>query len=131
MSKVLKQAVQDIMKEIYTGKETFKIIAKRSDHQIELTSNELNQTLGNAVVFDIFFHISKFKCVSPDIPLRVEIRRDGAYLSYGNDRKGAGGVACRNKRKRNAPCFLAGLILLVQDIFAMKRGGKSELFILP
>ena len=45
---VLKQAVQDIMKEIYTGKETFKIIAKRSDHQFELTSNELNQTLGNA-----------------------------------------------------------------------------------
>ena len=41
---VLKQAVQDIMKEIYTGKETFKIIAK-SDHQFELTSNELNQTL--------------------------------------------------------------------------------------
>ena len=60
---VLKQAVQDIMKEIYTGKETFKIIAKRSDHQFELTSNELNQTLGNAVL--IFSLISKFKCVSP------------------------------------------------------------------
>lgn len=59
---VLKQAVQDIMKEIYTGKETFKIIAKRSDHQFELTSNELNQTLGNAVL--IFSRISKFKCVN-------------------------------------------------------------------
>ncbi|WP_251751001.1 THUMP domain-containing protein, partial [Staphylococcus aureus] len=77
---VLKQAVQDIMKEIYTGKETFKIIAKRSDHQFELTSNELNQTLGNAV-FDIFPHI-QVQMRQPDIPLRVEIRRDGAYLSY-------------------------------------------------
>ena len=59
---VLKQAVQDIMKEIYTGKETFKIIAKRSDHQFELTSNELNQTLG--MLFLIFSRISKFKCVN-------------------------------------------------------------------
>ena len=75
---VLKQAVQDIMKEIYTGKETFKIIAKRSDHQFELTSNELNQTLGNAV-FDIFPHI-QVQMRQPDIPLRVEIRRGGVYL---------------------------------------------------
>ncbi len=86
---VLKQAVQDIMKEIYTGKETFKIIAKRSDHQFELTSNELNQTLGNAV-FDIFPHI-QVQMRQPDIPLRVEIRRDGAYLSY-ETIKGAGGL---------------------------------------
>lgn len=77
------------MKEIYTGKETFKIIAKRSDHQFELTSNELNQTLGNAV-FDIFPHI-QVQMRQPDIPLRVEIRRDGAYLSY-ETIKGAGGL---------------------------------------
>ncbi|WP_019723565.1 THUMP domain-containing protein, partial [Enterococcus mundtii] len=49
----LKQAVQEIMQEIYTGKETFKIIAKRSDHSFELDSNELNQALGNAVI-DVF-----------------------------------------------------------------------------
>src|SRR5699024_195553 len=76
----LKDAVQANMKEVYTGKETFKIIAKRSDHDFELTSNELNQTLGNAVV-DIFPDIEA-QMRKPDIPLRVEIRRDAAYLSY-------------------------------------------------
>ena len=85
----LKQAVQEIMQEIYTGKETFKIIAKRSDHSFELDSNELNQTLGNAVI-DVFPDI-QVQMRKPDIALRVEIRRDGAYLSY-ETIKGAGGL---------------------------------------
>ncbi len=105
---VLKQAVQDIMKEIYTGKETFKIIAKRSDHQFELTSNELNQTLGNAV-FDIFPHI-QVQMRQPDIPLRVEIRRDGAYLSY-ETIKGAGGLPVGTSGK-GMLMLSGGLILL-------------------
>ena len=119
---VLKQAVQDIMKEIYTGKETFKIIAKRSDHQFELTSNELNQTLGNAV-FDIFPHI-QVQMRQPDIPLRVEIRRDGAYLSY-ETIKGAGGLPVGPSGK--------GMLMLsggsespVAGYFAMKRGVEIE-----
>ena len=34
-------AVQAVMKEIYTGTESFKITAKRSDHDFEQTSEEL------------------------------------------------------------------------------------------
>lgn len=123
---VLKQAVQDIMKEIYTGKETFKIIAKRSDHQFELTSNELNQTLGNAV-FDIFPHI-QVQMRQPDIPLRVEIRRDGAYLSY-ETIKGAGGLPVGTSGK-GMLMLSGGIDSPVAGYFAMKRGVKLKLFIL-
>ncbi len=119
---VLKQAVQDIMKEIYTGKETFKIIAKRSDHQFELTSNELNQTLGNAV-FDIFPHI-QVQMRQPDIPLRVEIRRDGAYLSY-ETIKGAGGLPVGTSGK-GMLMLSGGIDSPVAGYFAMKRGVEIE-----
>lgn len=85
----LKQMTQKIMKEIYTGKETFKITAKRSDHNFELDSHGLQQFLGNAVM-DVFPEI-KAQMKRPDINLRVEIRRDGAYLSY-ETIKGAGGL---------------------------------------
>ena len=119
---VLKQAVQDIMKEIYTGKETFKIIAKRSDHQFELTSNELNQTLGNAV-FDIFPHI-QVQMRQPDIPLRVEIRRDGAYLSY-ETIKGADGLPVGTSGK-GMLMLSGGIYSPVAGYFAMKRGVEIE-----
>ena len=119
---VLKQAVQDIMKEIYTGKETFKIIAKRSDHQFELTSNELNQTLGNAV-FDIFPHI-QVQMRQPDIPLRVEIRRDGAYISY-ETIKGAGGLPVGTSGK-GMLMLSGGIDSPVAGYFAMKRGVEIE-----
>ncbi|EME7088527.1 tRNA 4-thiouridine(8) synthase ThiI [Enterococcus faecium] len=119
---VLKQAVQDIMKEIYTGKETFKIIAKRSDHQFELTSNELNQTLGNAV-FDIFPHI-QVQMRQPDIPLRVEIRHDGAYLSY-ETIKGAGGLPVGTSGK-GMLMLSGGIDSPVAGYFAMKRGVEIE-----
>ena len=119
---VLKQAVQDIMKEIYTGKETFKIIAKRSDHQFELTSNELNQTLGNAV-FDIFPHI-QVQMRQPDIPLRVEIRRHGAYLSY-ETIKGAGGLPVGTSGK-GMLMLSGGIDSPVAGYFAMKRGVEIE-----
>ena len=41
----LVEAVQTIMKEIYKEGMTFKIASKRSDHNFELDSRELNQTL--------------------------------------------------------------------------------------
>ena len=49
---VLKKAVQDIMTGLYRDGLTFKVTAKRSDHDFVLDSRELNLTLGNAV-FDV------------------------------------------------------------------------------
>ncbi|MCL2677251.1 MAG: THUMP domain-containing protein, partial [Streptococcaceae bacterium] len=49
----LKDAVVSLISEIYSQGMTFKIAARRSDHQFEQDSTELNMTLGN-VVFDHF-----------------------------------------------------------------------------
>lgn len=119
---VLKDSVQAIMKEVYTGEQTFKIIAKRSDHDFELTSNELNQTLGNAV-FDIFPEIN-VQMKKPDIPLRVEIRRDGAYLSY-ETIKGAGGLPVGTSGK-GMLMLSGGIDSPVAGYYAMKRGVEIE-----
>lgn len=118
----LKQAVQEIMQEIYTGKETFKIIAKRSDHSFELDSNELNQALGNAVI-DVFPDI-QVQMRKPDIALRVEIRRDGAYLSY-ETIKGAGGLPVGTSG-RGMLMLSGGIDSPVAGYYAMKRGVEIE-----
>ena len=86
---VLKSAVQEIMKEIYKEGMTFKITSKRSDHNFELDSRELNQTPGGAV-FEAIPNV-QLRWKNPDINLQVEIREEAAYLSYETFR-GAGGL---------------------------------------
>ncbi len=83
------KAVQDGMTQIYKEGMTFKISSKRSDHDFELDSRELNHRLGDAV-FDILPNI-KAQMKKPDINLKVEIRDEAAYISYENI-KGNGGL---------------------------------------
>ena len=85
----LEKAVQAIMVELHHEGLTFKISSKRSDHQFELDSRELNQALGSAV-FAVLPDI-KAQMKHPDVNLKVEIREEAAYLSYENI-KGAGGL---------------------------------------
>ena len=119
---VLKEAVQTVMSEIYTGTETFKITAKRSDHQFIQDSNQLNLTLGNAVI-DRFPEI-KVQMKKPDINLRVEIRMDGAYLSY-ETTQGAGGLPVGTSGK-GMLMLSGGIDSPVAGYFAMKRGVEIE-----
>lgn len=119
---VIKAMAQDMMREVYTGKETFKITAKRSDHNFIQTSGELNLTLGNAVI-DVFPEI-KAQMKNPDINLRVEIRRDGAYLSY-ETIQGAGGLPVGTGGK-GMLMLSGGIDSPVAGYFAMKRGVEIE-----
>lgn len=116
------EAVQTMMKEIYTGVESFKITAKRSDHDFIQTSEELNLTLGNAVI-DIFPDI-KVQMKRPDINLRVEIRLDAAYLSY-ETIQGAGGLPVGTSG-RGMLMLSGGIDSPVAGYFAMKRGVEIE-----
>lgn len=118
----LKELTQVIIKEIYTGHETFKITAKRSDHSFEMDSHELQQFLGNAVM-DVFPEI-KAQMKRPDINLRVEIRRDGAYLSY-ETVKGAGGLPVGTSGK-GMLMLSGGIDSPVAGYLAMKRGVEIE-----
>lgn len=119
---IIKAMAQEMMREVYTGKETFKITAKRSDHDFVQTSGELNLTLGNAII-DIFPDI-KAQMKQPDINLRVEIRRDGAYLSH-ETIQGAGGLPVGTGGK-GMLMLSGGIDSPVAGYFAMKRGVEIE-----
>lgn len=119
---VIKKTAQEMMREVYTGKETFKITAKRSDHDFIQTSGELNLTLGNAVI-DLFPDI-KVKMKNPDINLRVEIRKDGAFLSH-TTIQGAGGLPVGTGGK-GMLMLSGGIDSPVAGYFAMKRGVEIE-----
>ncbi|MGM0215105.1 tRNA uracil 4-sulfurtransferase ThiI [Enterococcus sp. AZ109] len=118
----LKATTEEIMEAIYTGKESFKITAKRSDHSFEMDSNEIQQFLGNAVV-DRFPDIQA-QMKRPDINLRVEIRRDSAYLSY-ETIKGAGGLPVGTSGK-GMLMLSGGIDSPVAGYLSMKRGVEIE-----
>ena len=118
----LKATTEEIMETIYTGKETFKVTAKRSDHSFEMDSHGIQQFLGNVVV-DQFPNI-RVQMKRPDINLRVEIRRDGAYLSY-ETIKGAGGLPVGSSGK-GMLMLSGGIDSPVAGYLAMKRGVEIE-----
>lgn len=118
----LKATTEEIMETIYTGKETFKVTAKRSDHSFEMDSHGIQQFLGNVVV-DRFPNI-RVQMKRPDINLRVEIRRDGAYLSY-ETIKGAGGLPVGSSGK-GMLMLSGGIDSPVAGYLAMKRGVEIE-----
>ena len=118
----LVEAVQTIMKEIYKEGMTFKIASKRSDHNFELDSRELNQVLGNAV-FDAIPNV-QVKMKAPDITLQVEIREEAAYLSYETIR-GAGGLPVGISGK-GMLMLSGGIDSPVAGYLALKRGVDIE-----
>ncbi|MQW22855.1 MULTISPECIES: tRNA uracil 4-sulfurtransferase ThiI [unclassified Lactococcus] len=118
----IEAAVADLFKEIYTDGMTFKIAARRADHDFELDSTEINLTLGD-VVFDNFDY-AKVQMKKPDITLRVEIRQDAAYLSY-ETIKGAGGMPV-GTAGRGHLMLSGGIDSPVAGYLALKRGVEIE-----
>ena len=118
----IRAMVQEVVREVYTPGKTFKITAKRSDHSFELDSNGLNQELGGAVIEAIPEIQVQMK--KPDINLRIEIRKDAAYLSYETIR-GAGGLPVGTSG-RGMLMLSGGIDSPVAGYLAMKRGGEVE-----
>ena len=106
----------------FIRRKTFKITAKRSDHSFELDSNGLNQELGGAVIEAIPEIQVQMK--KPDINLRIEIRKDAAYLSYETIR-GAGGLPVGTSG-RGMLMLSGGIDSPVAGYLAMKRGVEVE-----
>src|SRR5699024_81471 len=107
---------------IYTANDTFKVTAKRSDHSFEQDSNQLNVTVGDAIIG--LFPDIKVQMKKPDINLRVEIRQDGAYLSY-ETIQGAGGLPVGTSGK-GMLMLSGGIDSPVAGFMAMKRGVEIE-----
>lgn len=118
----IKQAVQEVMQDVYHDGLTFKITSKRSDHTFEMDSRKLNQYLGSAV-FDVLPNIEA-KMKGPDINLQVEVREEAAYLSYENI-KGAGGLPV-GTAGRGMLMLSGGIDSPVAGYLALKRGVDIE-----
>ena len=118
----LEAAVAELMKKIYREGMTFKISAKRSDHDFELDSTALNRELGHTVIETIPYAKAQMK--HPDIDLRVEIRSDAAYLSY-ETIKGAGGLPVGTAGK-GMLMLSGGIDSPVAGYLALKRGVEIE-----
>lgn len=118
----IKKAVQDVMKDVYHEGLTFKITSKRSDHNFEMDSRELNQYLGSAV-FEVLPDIQA-QMKGPDVNLKAEIREEAAYLSYENI-KGAGGLPV-GTAGRGMLMLSGGIDSPVAGYLALKRGVDIE-----
>ena len=118
----IKQAVQEVMQDVYHDGLTFKITSKRSDNTFEMDSRKLNQYLGSAV-FDVLPNIQA-KMKGPDINLQVEVREEAAYLSYENI-KGAGGLPV-GTAGRGMLMLSGGIDSPVAGYLALKRGVDIE-----
>ena len=118
----LEAAVAELMTKVYREGMTFKISAKRSDHDFELDSTALNRELGHTVIETIPYAKAQMK--QPDIDLRVEIRLDAAYLSY-ETIKGAGGLPVGTAGK-GMLMLSGGIDSPVAGYLALKRGVEIE-----
>ncbi|GEL13002.1 Thiamine biosynthesis ATP pyrophosphatase [Lapidilactobacillus concavus DSM 17758] len=119
----LKQTALEMMQELVPVAKTFKIDTRRSDHEFELDTNQINLLLGDYIYDHIPGLTAKMK--HPDVTLRVEVRRDGIYLSS-QTIKGAGGLPVGTAGK--AMLMLSGGIdSPVAGYLAMKRGVEIEM----
>lgn len=118
----LKEAALKLMHDHYKEGQTFKIVTRRSDHQFELDTHAINETIGNL----IFDHIpyAKVSMKQPDMTLRIEVRLDGIYL-MNQIIKGAGGLPVGSSGK-GMLMLSGGIDSPVAGYLAMKRGVKIE-----
>ncbi len=118
----LKQAALELVRSLFREGQSFKITPKRSDKTFELDTDGINQTIGG----HLLKHIPglKVNVKTPDINLRIEVRKEAIYLSC-QTIHGAGGLPIGSGGK--AMLMLSGGIdSPVAGYFAMKRGLEIE-----
>lgn len=116
------QAVVEMVKAQYQEGASFKINTRRSDHDWEYDTNELNQKLGAAVVKALpDIHV---KMKNPDITVRVEVRQNGIFLSV-ETISGAGGMPVGSAGK-GMLMLSGGIDSPVAGYLSMKRGINVE-----
>ncbi|MDR1013290.1 MAG: tRNA 4-thiouridine(8) synthase ThiI [Lactobacillales bacterium] len=119
---VMKQTAQAIIQDQYMPGLTFKITAKRQDHDFKLDTNGLNQFLGAAILN--YFKEIKVQMKKPDINLQVEVRVNGVYFSTATI-KGAGGLPV-GISGRGMLMLSGGIDSPVAGFLAMKRGVEID-----
>lgn len=119
----VKVTAVEMVKEKFKEGMTFKINTRRSDHNYQYDTNEMNDILGSHILREV--PGIKVKMKNPDMTLRCEVRADGIYLSH-EKIDGAGGLPVGTAGK--AMLMLSGGIdSPVAGYLAMKRGVDIEM----
>lgn len=121
--KEVKKTAISIFNEIVQEGMTFKINTRRSDHNFEYNTNQMNDILGGTILSN--FPGVKVQMKHPDIVLRVEIRMNGIFLSY-EMLPGAGGLPVGTAGK-GLLMLSGGIDSPVAGYLALKRGVDLEM----
>ncbi|WP_240370988.1 tRNA uracil 4-sulfurtransferase ThiI [Anoxybacteroides rupiense] len=121
IQQIREAALTAVQQNEYEGK-TFKVSAKRVDKQFPVGSSELNYEIGSHILRNT--QNLTVNVHQPDIHVRVEVRKDGTYVTC-HDVPGAGGLPVGTSGK--AMLMLSGGIdSPVAGYLAMKRGLEIE-----
>ncbi|QNQ82478.1 tRNA uracil 4-sulfurtransferase ThiI [Lactobacillus sp. PV012] len=119
----IKKTALELMQATFEDGMTFKVNTRRSDHEFEYDTNQLNKMIGDHL-FDNMDNL-KVQMKKPDMVLRIEVRQDGVYISN-QLIKGAGGMPVGTAGK--AVMMLSGGIdSPVASYLALKRGVDIEM----
>lgn len=118
----MKKVTVKMVQELYTEGKSFKITARRSDHEFSLDTDQINHLLGSEVLKNI--ENIKVKMKNPDINIRVEIRIEGIFLSS-QTILGAGGLPVGSSGK-GILMLSGGIDSPVAGYLTMKRGVEIE-----
>ena len=102
---------------------TFKVNTRRSDHEFEYDTNQLNTMIGD-YLFDNMDNL-KVKMKKPDLVLRIEVRQDAIYISN-QLLHGAGGMPV-GTAGRAVMMLSGGIDSPVSSYLAMKRGVEIDM----
>lgn len=102
---------------------TFKVNTRRSDHDFEYDTNQLNTMIGD-YLFDNMDNL-KVKMKKPDLVLRIEVRQDAIYISN-QLLHGAGGMPV-GTAGRAVMMLSGGIDSPVASYLAMKRGVEIDM----
>ena len=117
-----KKAVVHLVKEQFRENMTFKIMTRRADHDFEYDTNEMNRLLGAEVEKAVQPVSVKMK--NPDVTVRVEVRKDGIFISV-DTLSGAGGLPVGTSGK-GMLMLSGGIDSPVAGYLSMKRGMSIE-----
>ncbi len=116
------EVVRTLMPERLKGYKTFKVESKRSDKRFPLTSPQISDEVGGAVLSTV--RGIKVDVHNPEIVLRVEIREKEAFIHAGQER-GAGGIPYGSSG-RGLLLLSGGIDSPVAGYMMAKRGVQLE-----
>ncbi len=119
----VKQTALELMQATYKEGMTYKVNTRRSDHDYEYDTNQMNLLIGDYLTEEIPNIKAQMK--QPDLILRIEVRADAVYLSN-QLIKGAGGLPV-GSAGLGVMMLSGGIDSPVASYLAMKRGVEIEM----